>query len=166
MYTFSALYVHTICIKMAARLQGKSPKLLGNIVHNISLCRRRNSVLLRRYIPRLRFDLFQSTAAARTATAASIGVDTFRMATICLVTSHAGPNILVVDLIRMFCCNIDPSAIDGVISQGFFAFESPLLEACAVGLVADIGDHVIGKVTVFVGKGIDQAIFVVDDALG
>ena len=83
-----------------------------------------------------------------------------------MATSHTAPDIFVVNLVRVFGRDINFAAINWMVFQCCSAFKPPLLEACTMRLIVNIGDHVVGEVTVFVSKGIDQSIFVIDNTFG
>ena len=44
-------------------------------------------------------------------------------------------------------------------------FCGPGFETCAVGVVADVGDHEVGKVAVLMGQSVEESIFAIDDFL-
>lgn len=99
-------------------------------------------------------------------TAHSSGVNTLRVPPKALRTVDACPHILEVNLVVVLRGDLDTAGVVGVVLEGLFAAKAPLLEACAVGIVAYPRDERVSQVAVFVRQRIDQTVFTVDDAFG
>lgn len=150
-----------VTIKISNISQRNSLQILSQLQSHLLLHSRRNRILPRRDIPRLRLDLHQ-LVPART-TALSICVNALRMTTISLATARALPDVLVLDLVVVLGRHFDLPSIDRMILHILAALPSPSLETCPVRIVGDIGDHVIGQMTVFVRDSVDEPILVVDN---
>lgn len=87
------------------------------------------------------------------------------MTTIFLTAGHTVPHVLVVNLVGVLCRDIDLSTKYRVILHDFSALLAPALETGAVGIVVDIGNHIVGKVAVLVSECVDESVFVIDDLL-
>lgn len=136
-------------------MQANSSKHLHHIINSFPVDRRKRAslanrfLLRRRDIPRLGFDLLQTSLAP---SAPRLGrVDALRVTSVVLGTINAGPYVLVVDLVVVFGGHFDSAGVDGMVLQCLFASESPLLETGSVGVVVDLGDHVVGQMAVFMG---------------
>lgn len=142
----------------------KCPRIPSHIFQHPLLHNRRNEVLLWRHIPRLGLNLLQTTLTP--STPLPTRVNALRMTTISLRTAHTFPHVLVLDLIAVLGGHFDLAPVQGMVLHCLGALPSPRLEAGAVRVIRDVGDHVICQMTVFVSNGVDKSVFVVDDALG
>lgn len=143
---------------MSAKSQSQSNNLntLRNCIHS--------GILLRRHVPWLRLDLFKS--ALTTSTAHPSRINALRVPSIIQSTSGTVPHVLVLNRIGMPSRDMYLVAVQRVVAHGFSAFLPPALEAWPMWVIVDLGDQVVGQVAVFVGDGVDDAVFAVDDALG
>lgn len=87
------------------------------------------------------------------------------MPAIVLAAVNATPDIFVIDLVAVFRRHFNSSAVHRVVFQGFFAFATPKLKACPMGVVVDVRNHVIRQMAVLMCHCVDQSILAVDDAL-
>ena len=145
----------TIKKRVSNSMQANSSKHLHHIIHSFPVDRRKRTslangfLLRRRDVPRLRFDLLQTSLAP---SAPRLGrVDALRVTSVVLGAINAGPYVLVVDLVVVFGGHFDSAGVDGMVLQCLFASESPLLEPGSVGVIVDFGDHVVGQMAVFMG---------------
>lgn len=122
------------------------------------------SVLLGRHIARLGLDLLQHAPAGTAAS--TLRINTLRVAAIFLATGRAIPHILVIDLVGVFCGYVDLSAVYRVILHCFGALLAPALEAGTVGVVTNVGNHIVGEVAVFMSECVDEPVFAINDLLG
>lgn len=142
---------------MPAKSQSQSNNLntLRNCIHS--------GILLRRHVPRLRLDLFKPVLA--TSTAHPSRINALRMPSIVQSTSGTVPHVLVLNRIGMPSRDMYLVAVQRVVAHGFSAFLSPALEAGPMRVIVHLGNQVVGQVAVFMGDGVDDAVFAVDDAL-
>lgn len=143
--------------------KNKSVKIPCHIIQDLPLARRCYA-LRGRYIARLGLGLLQY-APADTAPRTS-RVDALRVTTIFLTAGHTVPHVLVVNLVGVLCRYVDLSAVDRVVLHDFSALLAPALKTGAVGVVVDIGNHIVGEVAVLVSECVDESVFIINDLLG
>lgn len=86
------------------------------------------------------------------------------MSAVLAPANFAAPQVLVVDLVRVLRGDLDAfGAVDWVRAQRSVALPSPGFETGSVRVVADVGDHEVGEVTILVGQCVEQAVVVVDN---
>lgn len=71
-------------------------------------------------------------------------VNALRMSTKALRTVDTCPHVLEVNLVVVFRGDLDTTGVVGVVLEGLFAAETPLLEARAVRVIAYARDQRVG----------------------
>lgn len=112
-------------------------------------------------VSRLRLDLLKDTLAVSASRLRRINALGVTSVVLAAVDTH--PDVLVVDLVAVFRSDLDFSTIDRVVFEQGGAFVAPFLEAGTVGVVANVGDHEVGEMTVFMCQRVEEAVFGVDD---
>lgn len=143
---------------MPAKSQSQSNNLntLRNCIYS--------GILFWRHFPRLRLDLFQP--ALTTSTAHPSRINALRVTSIVQSTASTVPHVLVFNRIGMPRRDMYLVAVHRVIAHSFSASLPPALEAGPMRVIVNLGDQIVGQVAVFMGDSVDDAVFVVDNALG
>lgn len=90
-------------------------------------------------------------------------INALGVSSVLLPAALTAPTILVINHIRVFSGDLHFLSIGRMRRQGVHAFRRPVFKAGSVRLVADVGDHEVCQVAVFVRQGVEEAVFGVDD---
>lgn len=130
----------SICILMRSQHQSTQTNLSDTLSCSVEVV---DVVLLGRHVPRLRFNLLQSTFAQ--GASRLCGVNALGMSAILVATIDTDPDVFVINLVGMFGGDLHGVfLVFRVLPHCVGAFATPFLETCAMGLGADARDHKVG----------------------